>query len=628
MCGIAGSILSQHDNNAALYIRNCVQKLTHRGPDYQHTIDLGEAQLGHARLSIIDTQAHANQPMFSQDKRYCLVFNGEIYNYLEIKKELILLNHQFYTESDTEVLLHAWQQWGTDSLQKLIGMFAFAIWDSLDKKLYLARDRMGEKPLYYSLANGIIFASELNALASHPLIPKEINYQAINQFLSLNYILTNQCIFKHVHKLPPAHYLIYKVGSSPNIKCYWDLASIVKEPKKNISFIEHQNKFLNLYDQAVARQLRSDVNLGAFLSGGLDSSAIVTSMLKSTTTKHVKTFSMDFNQSSYSELPFSTAVANFLNVEHNTQQTTIEHIEDILNPLKAYGEPFADTSLIPCYYLAQFTRNSVAVALSGDGGDELFAGYETYTADRYYRLLRHLPASVKRAAYHIINQYMPSSFNKVSLDFKLKQFLTGLNYDYQRAHYSWRQIFSEQNKHALCNPSLLKQFAYDPFEDYKRAYHDVSDCHWLDQSTYVDIKNWLADDILVKVDRSSMAHSLEVRSPFLDHTLVEYSASLPHHWKLKGRHKKYFLKQSQHNRLPKNIIYRKKSGFNSPVSYWLTQQSLAQEIKSRLNTPAMCNFFNQNYLNKLWLDHQNKTKDNSLKIFGLLSLSQWLTRFN
>jgi asparagine synthase (glutamine-hydrolysing) len=626
MCGIAGSIIITQPNvDLKRSLDAVIGKLNHRGPDHQKTLNLGVVQLAHARLSIIDTDQHANQPMLSEDQNYCLVFNGEIYNYIELRDELKSLGVIFTTSSDTEVLLKAWQQWQETCLEKLVGMFAFAIWDKAHKTLFLARDRMGEKPLYYHCQHGLIFASELNALLKHPLVENKINYQAVNHFLSLNYILTNECMIKDVHKLPPAHYLVYKAGESPRQVCYWDLANQFNKRKIGTSFNDSQQQYLSLYDKAVSRQLRSDVELGAYLSGGLDSSSIVASMLQSVDTDNIHTFSIDFKQQSFSELEFSKAVANHLQVQHRTQQVDIDNYQQILTAMSAFGEPFADTSLIPCYYLAKFSKQYITVALSGDGGDELFAGYETYAADRYRRLLTFLPTPIKRAALGIVNRHMHSSFDKVSLDYKLKQFLRGLNYDYQRAHYSWREIFSENEKQKLCKPDLLNQFGDDPYESYKKHFAPVNDCHWLDQSCYVDIKTWLVDDILVKVDRSSMAHSLEVRSPFLDHNIVEFSARLPHHWKLKSREKKHFLKVSQEKRLPRDIIYRKKSGFNAPIAHWLVNPSMRSHFEKLLFSDGICELFHEDYLRKIWIDHQGKTKDNSLKIFGLLSLSNWLT---
>ena len=292
--------------------------------------------------------------------------------------------------------------------------------------------------------------------------------------------------------------------------------------------------------------------------------------------------------------------------------------------MNSFDEPFADTSLIPCYYLAQYSKQFITVALSGDGGDELFAGYDTYIADRYYRLFKFLPHPIKKYALRLVNNHMRSSFDKISLDYKLKQFLNGLNFNFQRAHYSWREIFSETEKKQLCRKELINKFETDPFHEYCQHFKPVENCHWLDQSCYVDMKTWLADDILVKVDRSSMAHSLEVRSPFLDHNLVEFAAQLPHNWKLKSREKKYYLKTSQLQRLPRKLIYRKKSGFNAPLAHWLLNPNLCKSIHTLLFQDHMKELFCEDYLTKLWIDHQIKTKDNSLKIFGLMSLANYL----
>lgn len=624
MCGIAGSFIQKNNNlDLKMALTDVIKNLKHRGPDVQTVFDLGEIQLAHSRLSILDLNPRSNQPMGSPDRRFWIVLNGEIYNFLELRNELIDLGVKFHTTSDTEVLLYAWCEWGTDCLAKLTGMYAFAVWDTQQKQLFLVRDRMGEKPLFYYHANHhsvLLFASELTALLQHPLVSKTIDYQAVNQYLSLNYILTNSCILQNFHKVPPAHYMVFKQGETPKTICYWNLAEYYQKPKLNYTFAEAKENFSSLLRETVQQQTRSDVPLGVFLSGGLDSSTIVAAVNQQ---QQPQTFSIDFKETSYSEVKHSQDVANHLGVEHFVEEVFINEPSQIIRTLATLDEPFADSSLIPCYYLAEYTKKFVTVALSGDGGDELFAGYETYLANRYKSYLSFLPKPFVSLLSRTVEKIYPSTFEKVSTDYKIKQFLKGLQYNYQRAHFTWREIFTSAEKTQLCKSELSQQFKTDPSVDFCQYFSDVEDCAPLDQFLYVDMKTWLPDDILVKVDRTSMAHALEVRAPFLNHKIVEFAAQLPCHYKLKGRETKHFLKQSQSNILPADIIYRKKQGFNAPISNWLLSPKMQTFTKEMLFSERMQSIFNENYINTLYNQHITKQKDQGLKLFGLIELAYW-----
>lgn len=634
MCGIAGS-LSYHDEPLDLN-RAChdmIARLSHRGPDYCQVNDLGNLQLAHSRLSIIDRQAQSHQPMATPDKRYWISFNGEIYNYIELRQELIQLGHVFVTEGDTEVVLTAWQQWGVEALQKLVGMFAIAIWDAVTQQLTLIRDRMGEKPLYYahplsqgSTREGVLFASELKALSRHPLFVKKINPQAINQYLSLNYILTDHCIYQHAKKLPPAHYVIFEKGKAAEPVCYWSLADHFNQAHEKRPLSDYMDEWRALFNTTIKGQLRSDVKYGAYLSGGLDSSAISAAMadvVRQTSLPAINTYSIDFDEAGFSEAVHSRYVAQYLSVNHQIQKLTIDSSADLIRAMSCYGEPFADTSAIPCFFLAKYARAHATVCLSGDGGDELFAGYETYAADKVLNSVRYLPKWFFKCASKLVNKLYPPSFGKVGFDYKLKQFLYGAQFDYKRAHYAWRTIFSEAEKKELCKKELYDAFANDPYEDYQKYFAEVAESDRLNQFLYVDMKTWLVDDILLKVDRSSMAHSLEVRAPFLDHRLVEFAARLPTRLKLKGSSKKYFLKKSQESILPDAIINRKKSGFNAPVSHWLFDGH-DELVHGLVFSDKMHELFDRDYMDNLWQRHQSKVEDNSLKLFGLMNFGLWL----
>lgn len=644
MCGIVGS-LRWGSPDPSTVIQQMIQALNHRGPDALGIKKLGPLTLAHARLSIIDNTAAANQPMQDHTGRYWIVFNGEIYNHQKVKAELKSAGHQFNTRSDTEVILEAYKRWGVDCLKQFIGMFAFALWDIEKQTLFIARDRMGEKPLYYSVLQGpgvgtgnisetdIIFASELKSLLLHPEIGFNVNKKALNEFLSLNYVLTDSCIIDNVAKLPPAHYLFLEPGKDLVIKKYWDLNHFFlnkKEELKNINKADAIDKLNSLIEDSVQQQMISDVPLGAFLSGGIDSSTIVRAMTAKGNAANTKTFSIGFQEKSYNELEESQSVANHLGVSHHTQivDTFESNLLELLpNIILQSDEPFADSSMIPTYFLAKFAKEKVKVCLSGDGGDELFAGYETYAADKMHRLLRFFPKKILHAASTITSGLLPVSHQKISFDYKIKKFLQGCLHDFQFAHYFWRTIFTESEKSALVHPDLQKEMLKDnPFLKFKTFYSEVEGCHPLDQASYVDIKTWLVDDILVKVDRFSMAHSLETRAPFLDHRIVEFAATLPTEWKMKGFEKKHILKESQKGKLTNSILYRAKKGFNAPISGWFTKdlQTLGRDVTLG---SGLEEWFSRKVIENLWQEHLNGKKDHGLKLLGLTSLGLWLQHY-
>lgn len=621
MCGIAGSLSWDSKEDPSL-IEKMMARIIHRGPDAGGVWNDGPINLGHRRLSILDTSVNANQPMSDSSGRYVITFNGEIYNFQEIRNSLLQTGMMFKTHSDTEVVLAAWQRWGLGSLQHLEGMFAFALWDIQNKKLILARDRFGEKPLFYFVhsIHNIVFASELKALQQHPLCPNTINPQAISQFLSLNYILTESCILNNIHKLPPAHYMIVQKDSSPISKPYWSLADQFHAPKWELPSPQLSGLLNEALESTVEKCSLSDVPLGSFLSGGIDSSAIVAAMTKRQDASRIKTFTIGFEEDSFNELDKAQYVASHLGVDHHWETASIDRLSLLPKIVEAADEPFADTSMIPVYILAAMARQYVTVCLSGDGGDELFAGYETYRADQLHRFFRKLPCKgwLLKCA-----DLLPVRFHKVSFDYKARQFLKGIQLPPQHAHYFWRTIFSEEEKKSLLKPDYSEDVTrHNPFEVFKKFYQDVADCPLMDQHLYVDLKTWLVDDILVKVDRMSMAHSLEVRAPFLNHKFAEWAIRLPLNVKLKKLQTKTILKKSQESILPSSIIYGKKEGFSAPVSHWLTNSSRNRMLDNKL----FCEWFRENEICRLWESHEKGKADHGLKLFGLLCLSLWMER--
>ena len=617
MCAITGIISDNPAYHGVHFLEPILSAMLHRGPDATATVAFNQLGcFGHNRLSIVDLHTRSKQPMWDHTHRYCLVLNGEIYNYRSLKNELIQLGHQFRTESDTEVLIEAWLQWSVDAVQKLVGMFAFAIWDALTKKLYLVRDRMGEKPLFYAhiknnINNGLIFASELKGLMKYPFINKELSFTALNHYLSFGYTTTKDCIFNEVYKLPPASYLLYNtVSKSFQVTQYWFLEKYFKDIKA-IQFDDAKAQLNTLLKNAVHCQSMADVPLGAFLSGGIDSSSIVANM-----PRDVNTFCVGFQEKTYSEIENSRTVANYLSVKHHAKTISPVIFDKLPAIIKTFDEPFSDTSIIPTYLLCEFARQFVKVSLSGDGGDELFGGYSTYQADRLHRLMRYFPVTIKKTLMHV-SHYLPTSFNKLSVDYKIKQFLKGSLLNAQKAHLSWREIFNLTQKKKLFKDNLQ----CDSITENLYWFDQVTDCHYLNQAMYVDMKTWLVDDILVKVDRASMAHSLEVRAPFLDHRIVEFAAGLPVSYKIK----KSILKSSQKNNLPRFVLKQSKKGFNSPISHWLSRDilTMAHDITTSRH---LTQWFDKKTIETLWSEHQNGVCDNGYRLFNLLCLGFWLQR--
>ncbi len=628
MCGIAGK-LSWSIRPEEKLLRKITDEMSLRGPDADGFYFDDYIGLGHRRLAIIDLSESGQQPMFDRERKYCVVFNGEIYNYQELKKELTLLGAEFRTHSDTEIILEGYKYWGADCVKEFNGMFAFALWDIANKTLFISRDRLGKKPLFYYLLNdgGIVFASEVKALLNEPEIKKRINLDGVNQYLSLGYILTDSSIIKGVKKLPPAHNLLLKQNESPKIWEYWQLEKFF-DKKIKIDETEAAKHLKSLIDDAVKLRMISDVPLGAFLSGGLDSSSIVAAMAAQKKPTDVKTFSIGFPEKSYSELPEAELVANILKVSHKQKVVDVKMAEILPEIVRLADEPFADNSMIPTYYLSKYARDYVTVALAGDGGDEMFAGYETYIADKLYQYVNCFPKPLLNLFSKVTSGLIPTSFDKVSLDFKIKKFLSGYSLPFAQAHYSWREIFSDREKNHLIqkkySAELTKPIARNQFEYFN---NQVGSAHYIDQAMFVDIKTWLVNDILVKADRMSMACSLELRAPLLDYRIAEFAATLPVNLKLKGFSKKHILKKSQEGVLPSQIIYRKKKGFNAPVAHWLNQ-GLAWVFTSFLGDDLLFKeLICQKQFKKMLDDHQSKKADNSFKLFTLLNLGLWLKQY-
>jgi asparagine synthase (glutamine-hydrolysing) len=620
MCAIVGC-LSNGPHPAHRTIEAMTDVLSHRGPDARGFFVEGAVALGHRRLSVIDTSDAANQPMQDSTGRYVIVFNGEIYNFVELRTELAKAGHSFKTRSDTEVILEAYKRWHTGAFERFNGMFALALWDRQDQSLLLARDRIGKKPLFYTATNqGLVFASEIRALLRHPAVNEEVDLAGLACFLTMNYVSGDRSLLADIRKLPPATFLVSQPGGALSFQRYWSLAPHFHKKSAYRTELEAAEALGALIDDATRLRMISDVPLGAFLSSGIDSATVVASMKLAS--NNVQTFSIAFAQSSYNEADEARELACRLDTKHRDLVVGIDLDGMIQSIVRAADEPIADNSTLPMWFLCRFAREHVTVALSGDGGDELFAGYETYVADS---LARHLMRFPTQWLSSLADRMLPVSFDKVSWDYKLRLFLRGISAGWPRAHYSWRTIFDFAERLRLIQPEIAEKIKEcDPYEDFSRIYAEVDKCQPLDQALYLDMRTWLVDDVLVKTDRMSMAHGLEVRAPLLDYRVAEFAAALPHEWKLRRTETKYLLKQSQQQRLPKEVLKRRKKGFNAPMSHWL-RGPLRDFAYDCLSSSKLKDYFIREEIDCLWTDHMQGRRDNGFKLFGLVCFSLWLS---
>jgi asparagine synthase (glutamine-hydrolysing) len=601
MCGIAGFTHSRAAPDSSK-IWEITRSITHRGPDQQGVWESPQVSLGAVRLKIIDLE-HGEQPMHSGDT--VLVYNGEIYNNAELRQELEGLGHRFQSHCDTETLLHAFLEWDTGAFAKLRGMFAAAFWTQSRRRLVLVRDRMGIKPLYFAKKNGeIYFGSEVKTILHHPEISRSINRLSLDRYLSLNYIPGSQTMIEGIEKLPPGHFLDSR---NDKTKPYWTLEF---RPDSSIDLPSAKEELDRLLRSAVREHLVSDVPLGVWSSGGLDSSTILHYAAEAT--PHLKTFSTSFHGREFDESQYFREVAEKYQTDHHEFDLNADMgVAGVLEQLALYSDdPSADAGAIPVWFLSKMCRQQVTVALSGDGADELFGGYNTYLADDYASKLRMLPMGLRRLAAGM-TRFLPVSDHKIGLDYKITRMLNGSLLDPVDAHFFWNGTFSSAEKREL----LL-----DPVHQPQLAGEDFL---LLDQLTY------LPDDILHKVDRMSMAHSLEVRPPFLDHRVVEFAAKLPQNLKIRGSKLKFVLRELMKDRLPHSVLTRKKEGFDIPVHHWL-RTVLRPLLLDTLNerTVRETGIFSWPAVDRAIRTHLERKANLGYHLWGLLVLFLWMRQWN
>ncbi len=632
MCGIAGASWT---NNASPVeestLRRMTAALSHRGPDDEgHYVSPRGAALGQRRLSIIDL-ASGHQPLSNEDGTVWIAFNGEIYNYRELQPVLESQGHKFQTASDTETIVHLYEQHGPDCVQKLRGMFAFALWDDRRQQLFLARDRLGKKPLIYRHEPGrLLFGSELKAILQVPGMPREINPTALADYLALQYVPYPKAILNGYSQLPPAHWGLFSARTGDlKIERYWSppyedqpLSADETAPPRNDA--EWRTRLRETLTEAVRLRLRSDVPLGAFLSGGIDST-IITGLMQQQSSRPIQTFSIGFPVKQFDERTFAREAALKLGTDHHELVVDPSAAQLLPKLIWHYDQPFADSSAIPTMYLSEFTRKHVTVALTGDGGDELFSGYDRYQAVRLADRIDRLPNWLRAPLTHPIWQRIPASVQQKSRRRRFKRFLDVLGQSPRRRYLNWISIFDDSRRANLFSPEFQRQLGdHDAAEFILSAYDRHPGTDFIRRTTAVDVETYLPADILVKVDIASMAYGLECRSPFLDHRVAELAARMPQRLKMQGGAGKLILRDVFRDLLPDSITRRPKMGFGVPLDHWFRN-----ELKDLLCDTLLARgsldrgYFRPDAVSRLIDEHLASQWDHSARLWSLLVLELW-----
>ncbi|PIE59839.1 MAG: asparagine synthase (glutamine-hydrolyzing) [Desulfobulbus propionicus] len=626
MCGIAGFIRFSGENEPSdkTTLDAMVQTLYHRGPDEEGSAIHNGVAMGMRRLSIIDLHG-GSQPIYNEDKTVWTVFNGEIYNFKEVKAELLQSGHIFRTHSDTEVIIHGYEEWGSDVVKRLNGMFAIALHDIRGQKVFLARDHLGIKPLYYTVTKDrLIFGSEIKALLASSWIDRSLNIQALADFLAWEYVPGSATLFPHVNKLLPGELICINL-KKPQCKplTYWDIPDPAPPAASSRTEKEWEELIIAQVQASTTMQMISDVPLGAFLSGGVDSSLIAACMGR------VQTFSIGFDDPTYNELEWARKVASHIGVEHRDEIIRPDVVSLFDQLMHFMDDPIGDFSIFPTFLVSRLARRHVTVALSGDGGDELFAGYETYLAQQKAALYQRIPLWLRKTVMEPGFSFLKPGPKKKGLVNKAKRFVEGAGYPEALAHARWRLFVSDQLRQSLFSREAAALVRNSPGLHIEELFARSAARGSLDQGLYVDVKSYLCDNILTKVDRMSMAVSLETRVPYLDKDLVELAFQVPEHYKLAGNETKSILKKIASRMVPRDCIYRPKEGFSIPIKHWLNNE-FQPLMKTHLNQKNIDQdgIFHWPTIDRLIREHQANRANHSHLLWGLIVFHDWKKRWS
>jgi asparagine synthase (glutamine-hydrolysing) len=620
MCGICGFLYFDDKPASPKLARRMSDVQKHRGPDESGEYARGSLALAHCRLSIIDLNS-GQQPLCNEHGNVWITFNGEIYNFQELHHALES-NHTFKTRSDTETIVHLYEQYPENFIPKLRGMFAFGLWDEPRRTLILARDRVGKKPLYYYLdEDKLVFASEIKSILIHPDLKLEIDEQAVSDYVSLGYIPAPKSIYRRIRKVLPGHFLKV-VGRNVSEVCYWDLRFAEEPGPSEGDWIE---QFMSEFREAVGTRLMSEVPLGAFLSGGLDSSAVVAMMSRSMD-QPVQTATIGFKEDAFDESDYAREVARHLGTNHYERVVTPDKIGVIEKLAWHYDEPFSDSSALPTYYVSQVARERVTVALSGDGGDENFAGYRRYFFDsKENRARRFLPRSVRKFAFGPLGRLYPK-MDWAPRFLRARSTFQSLSYDPIEGYFEIMSTFRRDDKSKILSTDLKARLGdYSTLDLFRHYYDQAGTTDPLSRIQYLDVKTYLTDDILTKVDRASMAVSLEVRCPLLDHKVMELLARIPSGLKLRGTMGKYLFKKAMEPVLPKSTIYRTKMGFGVPLADWF--RGGIRKFAKNYIVDREDSYLSTQFVRRIWDQHQSGIRDRSAQLWNILMFRLWLDRF-
>lgn len=613
MCGIAG--FTWRDERLIQLVSSV---LFHRGPDQSGNYCDDSVSLGHRRLSIIDLSDHGRQPMSNEDGTIWITYNGEIYNFQELRARLEGKGHIFQSRTDTEVIVHAYEEYGRECVQWLNGMFAFALWDRRRRELLLVRDRLGVKPLYYYQKDDkLVFASEIKAILQVPEIEREINHQALYHYIGYEFVPAPDSIFRHIHKVPPGHYLLYKDGKA-SLTQYWDLRfrSELHAPAY------YEENLRELLKDSVRKRLISDVPLGVFLSGGLDSSAVV-ALMSRCGVEPIQTFSLGYEDASFSELEYARVVAQQFKTQHREliiERLTPELIEEAIWHL---DEPMTDLSTIPFYLICKMAREYVTVCLSGEGGDEVLVGYDRFKASKAHAYYSVLPEWVRMQVIAPLVQALPDRPQKKGVSNMLRRFVDGGVLPKEGGHMRWQYFGTPEHDRELFSDNIRSRICMDSFAPLRPYLQNCNSAERLDREIYVDLKFTMPDSVLMKVDKMSMAHALEVRVPFLDYRFVEFCASIPAALKLNGWTTKAIFRSAMRGQVPAKILRRGKQGYSFPVKNWLRGELRNYMRETLTSSPLIKEAFNLRYIQQLIQAHERFQANHNHILWALLNLAVW-----